>query len=83
MGANAVDHRPIGIAAVHGGHGLLVDDALGIRVGQVAFEPVADFDSSLAIVHEQDENDAVVLSFPADLRRMRGLRCPEAVSEAP
>ena len=47
-------------------HDGLGDDALRERVGNRAFEPVADLDAQAAIVVRDDEHDAVVDAAAAD-----------------
>src|SRR6185369_15921570 len=46
---------------------LLLDNAVGDRVGQHAFESVADFDAQLAVFRRDDEDGAVIEAFFADL----------------
>ncbi len=55
------------IAALEGRGDVLLDDAIGRRVGQRALEPVADLDAHLAIIERDDQQDAVVHLLAAEL----------------
>src|SRR6188508_445906 len=59
------------IAAPELRYDILVDDAVGDRVGQCAFEPVADFDPDLAVLQGDEEQRAVIDALPAELPGLR------------
>ena len=59
------------IAAPELRHDVLVDDAVGDRVGQRAFEPVTDFDPDLAVLQGDEEQRAVIDALPAELPGLR------------
>ncbi len=42
----------VGMVGLHPRHDVLADDARRIAIGQCAFEPVADLDAHLVILHE-------------------------------
>ena len=44
----------------------VLDDQPGHRVGEIAFEAVADLDAHVALVRRDDQDDAVVLALLAD-----------------
>ena len=54
------------IAGAEGRHHGVLDDQLGVQVGQRAFEPVADLDAHLAVVLGDQQQDAVVLAGLAE-----------------
>ncbi len=62
-GADAV----VVIAALERGRDVLLDDAVGRRVGQRAFEAVADLDAHLAVVQRDQQQHAVIDLAAAEL----------------
>ena len=75
------------IAAPERRHDVLLDDAVGGRVGQRALEAVADLDAHLAIVERDEQQGAVVDALAAELPLLRDpdrvlLDRPRAASSA-
>ena len=78
-GDQGIDTRLDGAVAIAGAnsrHHVVLDDPAGARVGNVALQPVADFDAQLAIVAEDEQRDAVVVFLAPDAPGLERLRRP-------
>ncbi len=60
-GLHASRQAAVEIAGLEARRDLLVNDALAQRVGQHAFQPVADLQKQLVFLHENEQHRAVVL----------------------
>src|SRR4051794_9993553 len=72
---DAIGHAFVEIARLELRRDHVANDATRRHVGQRPFETVADFDSKLAILRRNDEENAVVLAFLPELPRLEYTRC--------
>ena len=73
---HACGYGAVGIAGFHLRYDGVRDDPARVRVGQRAFQTVADFDPYLVILHEHEQHGAVIFSFLTDPPLLCGLRSP-------